>query len=69
MFFSTGVTQLRALHPEVEVPHQLGPETRFVVSEPLRDLAGAWHEAPESSAGVVRPGKDEIRPFRPLESV
>ena len=69
LFFSTGVTQLRALHPEVEVLHQLGPETRIVVSEPLRDLPGAWNEVPESSAGEVSAGKEEIRPFRPLEPV
>jgi predicted glutamine amidotransferase len=68
LFFSTEVTRLRALHPEVEVLHQLGPQTRFVVSEPLRDLPGAWNEVPESSAGVVRPGGDELRPFRPLEA-
>ena len=52
-----------------EVLHQLGPETRIVVSEPLRDLPGAWNEVPESSAGEVWAGKEEIRPFRPLEPV
>ncbi|AHK28552.1 glutamine amidotransferase [Rhodococcus opacus PD630] len=66
LFFSTEVAKLRALHPEVEVLHNLGGETRFVVSEPLRDLEGAWNEVPESSAGVVRPGQDEIRPFEPM---
>ena len=44
----------------------LGEETRLVVSEPLGDLPGAWNEVPESSAGVVRPGQDEIRPFQPV---
>ena len=29
------------------------------------DLAGAWLEIPESTALVVRPGPDEMRPFRP----
>ncbi|MEV0297461.1 class II glutamine amidotransferase [Nocardia sp. NPDC050710] len=66
LFFSTEIEKLRALHPEVEVLRHLGGETRFVVSEPLRDLAGAWNEVPESSAGVVRPGRDEIRPFQPI---
>ncbi|MDH6285402.1 class II glutamine amidotransferase [Rhodococcus sp. NM-2] len=66
LFFSTEVTKLRALHPEVEVLRELSGETRFVVSEPLRDLEGAWNEVPESSAGVVRPGDDEIRPFEPI---
>ena len=44
----------------------LGDETRLVVSEPLGDLPGAWNEMPESSAGVVRPGADEIRHFEPI---
>jgi predicted glutamine amidotransferase len=69
LFFSTEVAEVRALYPEVDLLHQLGPEARFVVSEPLRDLPGAWNEMPESSAGVVRPGQHEIRPFRPLEPV
>ena len=43
----------------------LSDEARFVVSEPLRDLRGAWNEVPESSAGVVRPGQDEFVPFTP----
>jgi glutamine amidotransferase len=66
LFFSTKVASLRQLHPEVEVLHRLSEEARFVVSEPLRDLPGAWNEVPESSAGVVRPGQDEIREFRPI---
>ena len=53
------------LHTEVEVLGRLSDETRFVVSEPLRDLSGAWNEVPESSCGIVRPGQDEIRPFSP----
>jgi glutamine amidotransferase len=66
LFFSTKVASVRQLHPEVEVLHRLSDEARFVVSEPLRDLPGAWNEVPESSAGVVRPGQDEIRDFRPV---
>jgi glutamine amidotransferase len=65
LFYSTDVAKLRELHPEVEVLNRLGAETRVVVSEPLRDLSGAWNEVPESSCGIVRPGADEIRPFRP----
>jgi glutamine amidotransferase len=68
LFFSTKVASLRELHPEVGVLHRLSDEARFVVSEPLRDLPGAWNEVPESSAGVVRPGQDEIREFRPAFS-
>jgi predicted glutamine amidotransferase len=65
LFFSTAVSSLRQLHPEVEVLHRLSEEARFVVSEPLRELPGAWNEVPESSVGLVRPGQDEISEFRP----
>ena len=43
----------------------LSDETRAIVSEPLGDLAGAWNEVPESHAGAVQPGADELRPFTP----
>ena len=60
LFFSTDVATLRQLHPEVEVLQRVGDETRLVVSEPLRDLQGAWNEVPESSVGVdpAGPGRD-----------
>ncbi len=66
LFVSTDVGTLRQLHPEVEMLHRVGEETRLVVSEPLGDMPGAWNEVPESAAGVVRPGKDEIRTFEPV---
>ena len=66
LFFSTDVVTLRQLHPDVEILRGLGQETRLVVSEPLGDLPGAWNEVRESSAGVIRPGSDEIRPFTPI---
>jgi glutamine amidotransferase len=66
LYFSTNVATLRQLHPEVEILHGLGDETRLVVSEPLGDLPGAWNEVPEAAAGVVRPGQDEMRPFQPI---
>jgi predicted glutamine amidotransferase len=66
LFFSTAVSAIRELHPEVEMLQRLSDETRIVVSEPLGDLSGAWNEMPESSAGVVRPGADEMRSFRPI---
>jgi len=65
LFFSTEVETLRRLHPEVSMLRTLGAETRLVVSEPLGDLPGAWNEMPESSAGVIQPGADEIRAFHP----
>jgi glutamine amidotransferase len=65
LFYSTDVPTLRQLHPEVEVLAQVSDEARLVVSEPLRDLPGAWNEVPESSYGVVQPGPDELHPFVP----
>ncbi len=69
LYHSTNVAQLRELHPEIEMLRTLGDETRFVVSEPLRDLPGAWREVPESSCGVIQPGDDEIWPFAPVRPV
>lgn len=65
LYFSTDVTTLRRLHPDVDVLRTLGDETRLVVSEPLGDLPGAWNEVPESMCGIVRPGADALVPFRP----
>jgi predicted glutamine amidotransferase len=66
LYFSTDLSTLVQLHPDVAILKGLGEETRLVVSEPLGDLEGAWNEVPESSAGVVRPGQDEIREFQPV---
>jgi glutamine amidotransferase len=65
LFYSTDVSTLRELHPEIEVLHRVSDESRLVVSEPLRDLTGAWNEVPESSYGVIEEGQDELRPFAP----
>ncbi len=65
LFYSTAADRLRELYPDIEVIANAGPETRLVVSEPLRDLPGAWNEVPESSVGVIRAGRDELLPFRP----
>jgi glutamine amidotransferase len=65
LFYSTDIPTLRELHPELEVLGEVDDEARLVVSEPLRDLPGAWHPVPEASYGVVQPGQDELRPFVP----
>jgi glutamine amidotransferase len=65
LFYSTDVPTLRQLHPELEVLEKVSDESRLVVSEPLRDLPGAWNEVPESSYGIVQQGQDELRPFTP----
>jgi predicted glutamine amidotransferase len=65
LFYSTDVPTLRSLHPELEVLARVSDETRLIVSEPLRDLIGAWNEVPESSYGVIQQGQDELHPFVP----
>jgi predicted glutamine amidotransferase len=69
LFYSTDVPTLRALHPEVEILAEVSEESRLIVSEPLRDLPGAWNEVPESSYGVVQPGQDELHAFKPKAPV
>jgi predicted glutamine amidotransferase len=65
LFYTTDVPTLRKLYPEREDLGQFSDDARLIVSEPLGDVAGVWNEVPESSWGVVGPGSEEIRPFRP----
>lgn len=65
LYYSDSVRELRALHPDIPLFGSVSDESRAVVSEPLNDLPGVWHEVPESSYAVVRPGADELFPFRP----
>jgi predicted glutamine amidotransferase len=65
LFFSTEVETLRNLYPEDTRFQELGEESRLIVSEPLGDLVGVWNEVPESSWGVIQPGRDEIHAFQP----
>jgi predicted glutamine amidotransferase len=67
LFYSTRVDTLRALHPDIPFLRDVGAETRLVVSEPLGDLPGAWHEVPESSYGIVQPGADSLHAFEPVQ--
>ena len=68
LFYSTRIDELRRLYPELEAIQDVSDETRLIVSEPLRDLPGAWNEVPESSYGVVQPGQDELHPFSPTRN-
>ena len=68
LFYSTSLATLRLQHPDVAVLQELSDETRLVVSEPVGSLAGAWNEVPESTCGIIQPGDDELRPFRPRAS-
>jgi predicted glutamine amidotransferase len=64
LFVSADVDAVQRLHPERRMPFVDGD--RLIVSEPLIDLPGAWHEIPESTAAIVpRGGEVELRPFRP----
>jgi predicted glutamine amidotransferase len=65
LFFSTRMDTLQALYPDAGELVGLSDETRVVVSEPLGDLPGVWNEVPESHVGIVRPGADELLPFKP----
>jgi predicted glutamine amidotransferase len=65
LYFSTEAKALKQQHPEIEEIQALSDEARAIVSEPLGDLMGAWNEVPESTAGIVQPGQDELRPFAP----
>ena len=58
-------TSSAQLHPDNPILHEVSDETRLIVSEPLRDLPGAWNEVPESSYGIVQEGQDEMHPFTP----
>lgn len=67
LFASADAHALKQLHPENPRFQLLRDEDRIVVSEPLIDLPGAWHELPESSALVVLPGGAlEHRAFHPF---
>jgi predicted glutamine amidotransferase len=64
LFTSADVEALRQLHPDNPRLQLLREGDRLVVSEPLADLPGAWHEIPESTAVFVdADGGQEMRPF------
>ncbi|MBW6433612.1 class II glutamine amidotransferase [Actinoplanes hulinensis] len=65
LYYSTDMTALRALHPEVATLRGLSEETRLIVSEPLGEMEGAWQPVPESSYGIIQKGQDELGRFEP----
>jgi glutamine amidotransferase len=65
LFRDTDVAVRRQQYPENPVLHRLADSTRIVVSEPLGDLKGAWHEVPESTCLVIEDGTEDLQPFRP----
>ena len=65
LFVSEDVEALQRLHPENERLQRLQEGDRVVVSEPLVDLPGAWHEVAESTALEVADGAVEQHAFAP----
>jgi predicted glutamine amidotransferase len=65
LFISAEAPAIKELHPDNPRLAQLHDEDRVIVSEPLADLHGIWHEIPESTVMIVQPGADEERPFQP----
>ena len=66
LFHSADISTLRHQYPDNPVLHELSDDARLVVSEPLGDLKGAWHEVPESSCVVVQGATYETHPFAPV---
>jgi glutamine amidotransferase len=66
LFHSEDVDAVRRLYPDNPRLQALHEGDRIVVSEPLADLPGAWHEIPEATAVAIAPdGAWESRPFTP----
>jgi len=66
LFASADVDSIKRLHPENPRLQRLRDGDQLVVSEPLADLPGAWHEVPPSSALIVdRADGPTHRPFEP----
>lgn len=67
LFVSADADTVKQLYPGNPRLALLRDEDRLIVSEPIADLPGAWHEMPESSALIVWPGgTHEKRPFQPF---
>jgi predicted glutamine amidotransferase len=65
LFFSRNAQTLKAIYPERQILRDLSDDARLIVSEPIGDLVGAWHEVPEASYGVAGMGDDRLQAFRP----
>lgn len=65
LFFSRNAQTLKAMYPDRQILQDLSDDARLVVSEPIGDLPGAWHEVPEASYGVAGNGDDRLQTFKP----
>jgi glutamine amidotransferase len=68
LFVSADAGAVRALYPDDPRFAEFSDEARAVVSEPLGDLPGLWHEVPAGTAIVVQPGDDDRVTFAPTPS-
>jgi predicted glutamine amidotransferase len=67
LFLSADAKAVQNLYPDNPRFQRLTDDDRLIVSEPLSDLPGVWHEVPKSTAVTVRRGGVlEELPFRPL---
>jgi predicted glutamine amidotransferase len=66
LFYSTDANILQRMYPDDENIKWFAPDSRFVVSEPLGDLEGAWNAVPESTCVTVTGNHIEMTPFKPL---
>jgi glutamine amidotransferase len=65
LYASADVDALRLLYPANERFAHFSVEARAVVSEPLVDLPGVWHEVPAGSALIIEKGRVEQVAFTP----
>jgi predicted glutamine amidotransferase len=66
LYRSRNVETIKHLHPDDERLARLQEGDRIVVSEPISELPGDWHEIPEATALTIAPGGAwETRPFAP----
>jgi predicted glutamine amidotransferase len=66
LFVSEDAESVRALYPESERFSRLSDNARLVVSEPLSQLPGVWHEVAPSSALIVHKTLEHL-PFQPRQ--
>jgi predicted glutamine amidotransferase len=65
LYYSADLESLRLLYPADERFAHFSGDARVVVSEPLVELPGLWHEVPAGSALKVEKGRVEELAFTP----
>lgn len=65
LYVSAEPHTIREMYPDRERLAHLADDTRIVVSEPLVDLPGVWHEMEAGSAVEISAGTFERRAFAP----